>query len=193
MLASYCLGDPMKESLIDYGYELATEIEFIKKPDVIIAHSMGCLVTRYAIESFAAGSYSKLKLILIEGPHNGLPNQGLSFSRITAMIFELIKRIPDWSVPTWDSWKDMMAGSDGIDFLNDGLEEKFKLELFITWLEIGLEYYEVGGMLSYLFPDTFSLPKQIPCKGKMILPTVFHSKLKSDSKVVDYIDKIIEE
>lgn len=189
MIASYSIGEAMKEPLLKYAEELEIEITLIKKPDVIIAHSMGCLVTRSAVEMLSAGYPGKLKLILIEGPHQGLPGNGVFFSRAAVKIFELIKRLPDWGVPNWKSWKDMQQGSEFLHQLNDDVGTRRRG----FWLRDEVSYYEIGGMLTKLFPETFSLPQEINCSGKMIFPRVSHSSLKKNPRVIDYIVKIIKD
>ncbi|TFG35446.1 MAG: hypothetical protein E4H47_01435 [Parcubacteria group bacterium] len=186
-MATYSMGDPMKDSLFRYAEELEIEVRLIKKPDVIVAHSMGCLVARFAVEQLSAGFPRKMKLILIEGPHQGLPNKGISFSRITAKIFELIKSLPDRDVPNWDSWKDMQQGSEFLRQLNE--EVKMKKG---SWLKKDVSYYEIGGLFAHLFPETFGLPRETCCAGKMIFSKVTHSWLKSNTKVIDHVVEVIK-
>jgi hypothetical protein len=187
-MATYSMGEPMKDSLFRYAEELEIEVRLIKKPDVIVAHSMGCLVARCAVEQLNAGYPAKLKLILLEGPHQGLPVKGTLFARLTAKIFELIKRLPDWDVPNWDSWKDMQQGSEFLRRLN----EEANMQKSI-WLKQDVSYFVIGGLFAHLFPETFGLPEEISCAGKMIFPRVTHSKLKSEPKVIDCIIEIIKE
>lgn len=188
MIASYSIGEPMKKSLFYYAGELKEELSVIKRPDVVIAHSMGCLVTRYAVEHLSAEYPERIKLILLEGPHQGLPNNGISFARITAKIFELIKRLPDWNVPSWDSWKDMQRGSEFFRQLNEERNAAKK-----NRPRQDVSYYEIGGLFAHLFPETFGLPKKICCSGRKIFPRDTHSGLKKDPKVIDYIVKIIKD
>jgi predicted alpha/beta hydrolase family esterase len=181
LVSDYGHGEPTKDSISNFGRELAREIRAFR-PDVIIAHSMGCLVTRWAVEQMKCG-YPGLKLILIEGPHEGLPNKGFSFGWVAVKIFETIKRLPDRSVPDWDSWKEMQEDSGFLNQLNlSGLDNH----------RTKLSYYEIGGLFAHFLPETFSLPNAIDCTGKRIFPRVTHSGLKTNSEVAAYILKIIE-
>jgi hypothetical protein len=180
LVSDYGHGEPMNDSISSFGKDLAKEIRAFR-PDVIIAHSMGCLVTRWAVEQMKCG-YPGLKLILMEGPHEGLPDKGLSFGRVVAKIFETIKRLPDWSVPDWVSWKEMQKDSELLNVLNLSGLDNHRTSLF---------YYEIGGIFAKLFPETFSLTGAICCTEKKIFPTVTHSGLKTNPEVATYILKII--
>jgi pSer/pThr/pTyr-binding forkhead associated (FHA) protein len=79
------LGYELEKNLLEFAYdfrqdvrvvarELADVIENwrVPRPITIIAHSMGCLVSRYYVERL--GGYKHIgRLILMGGPHNGAP------------------------------------------------------------------------------------------------------------------------
>ena len=193
-VSDYGHGQPMKESIIHYAAEVAKEIEQYR-PDVIIVHSMGGLVVRWSVEIMKCG-YPGLKLIILETPHQGLPLQDISLGRLVAEVFKLINRLPDWDVPTWRSWKDMIKGSDFLRRLNESDQIQNNRE--------GVSYYEIGGLLAFLwhgsyvnsnwqhFYDTFFLPRTMNCPTAVkFFPKTSHSGLKTNPQVIDYIVGII--
>jgi hypothetical protein len=63
-----------RQDLRDSARELAALIEAwpVPRPITIVAHSMGCLVSRYYVECLGGHKHIG-KLILMGGPHNGTP------------------------------------------------------------------------------------------------------------------------
>ena len=195
-VSNYGNGQPMKKSLVHYAAFVAEEIKRIH-PDVIFAHSMGGLIVRYAIEKLGCG-FSGLKVFLMESPHQGLPDEGVSFGRMLTKVVAFFKKLEgfNWDMEDWESWNDMKKGSGFLKGLNRDYDPKTR---------IGVCYYQIGGALNWLFPETFDLPRSVreglpseieikyhSLTHREIFPTVGHSGLKKNDKVISYMMGIID-
>ncbi|HMD80146.1 MAG TPA: hypothetical protein VKE92_02490, partial [Anaerolineales bacterium] len=80
-----CLGYERGKDLLEFSYDFRQDIRVaaralaasidnwrVPRPITIIAHSMGCLVSRYYVENLAGDKHIG-RLILMGGPHNGAP------------------------------------------------------------------------------------------------------------------------
>lgn len=79
------LGYERGKDLLEFAYDFRQDIRVaaraladavdkwnVPRPITIIAHSMGCLVSRYYVENFGGDKHIG-RLILMGGPHNGAP------------------------------------------------------------------------------------------------------------------------
>jgi pSer/pThr/pTyr-binding forkhead associated (FHA) protein len=134
------LGYEREKDLFEFPYDwrqdcrlaakqLAKAIDFwnIKPPIIIIAHSMGCLVTRYYVERLG-GKKKVSRLIFLGGPHYGAPKalmtilfgpKLLPFGLMGERLREVISTFPSMYqlLPTYPCTEDQKRQS--IDLLSD--------------------------------------------------------------------------
>ena len=133
-ISDYSSGKPTTENLRKYVEEVKKDV-ITHSPDVIIAHSMGGLIARWGIEQ--EGWKGIKKLIMLETPHQGIPNN------------QLVKKVlSKWFPEKWESVKDMTEGSEFLERLNERKERKERKE--------DTSYYNiVGSKLFHFAPNVF--------------------------------------
>ena len=104
--------DSTKEYIDVSGNNLAKLIKEFKDVD-IIAHSMGGIVSRYALDTLACDYDGKIRLVTIDTPYHGFKSPPINLKGI-------VKR----------SWVDMLTNSEVMKNLYTDLPENFEIYQF---------------------------------------------------------------
>lgn len=135
-VVDYSKGMPTDQSLEVYAKVVAEDIE-TTKPFAIIAHSMGGLITRLALQMT---STTVKKVIFLESPNGGITLQLTPAARMVGILLK----------PSLSSVRCMMRGSDFLQKLEGPNKE--------------ISYSQIGGFYSLVLPKVFvspDLPMQI--------------------------------
>ncbi len=185
-LLAFLKATPQIKNILHYQYQSGWPITFNAKvltdlviknasPQcrfVIVAHSMGGLVARHAIEQLSLGQYVE-KVITLGTPHEGAPKQKIvqRFPRISSFL----------SAITIPGIEDLLVGSTFLTNLNVGYPGK---------KSSSTEYYAFAGqenstalddsVVTTISATAGSLP--LPSSQKRIVPNTDHNALHANAR-----------